>query len=491
MRVRRIVLLLPVLAAVLAPLPARAATVSLAELDASRLLVTQKVDGYVSVTDAQGSPVAGLGQSAFQVFESADGQSFRPVPSLLGFQPQAGAQNGIAFLLLLDNSGSMYDTLDGRATQDPTAMRITHAKDAVRTFLSSVTNAQDRVGLASFNTLFSLFSTPGSGGAGSRQRISDELDRIARPVPDQAYTELYASLSLAARAFAGVSGRKAIIVLSDGENYPFAEHSGRPSPVFGTRQFPFTEPIQACQEEGVTVYGINFGIGSRPDPNLLAITRETGGRLFGAADRAELAGVYQQIHRQVAAEYRLTWRGTTDPAEKKYVRVSVSAPDGNASSTRFYFTGTVFGLPLPRVNALFLLPLLVAAALLSLLMTLKLERGPGPARLVVLQTRIGHPVTRAINLGSAKTIIGSSPKANLTIVGAPQVKEQHATILHDPKDQSYTIAGTGDITVNNQPVKTRKLEPGDVIDVGGSTIVFEGQEKEKKKGTGLKKKDGS
>jgi hypothetical protein len=33
--------------------------------------------------------------------------------------------------------------------------------------------------------------------------------------------------------------------------------------------------------------------------------------------------------------------------------------------------------------------------------------------------------------------------------------------------------------VNNQPVKTRKLEPGDVIDVGGAVIVFD-DEKEKK-----------
>jgi len=32
--------------------------------------------------------------------------------------------------------------------------------------------------------------------------------------------------------------------------------------------------------------------------------------------------------------------------------------------------------------------------------------------------------------------------------------------------------------VNNQPVTTRKLESGDVIDVGGSTIVFENGERD-------------
>jgi hypothetical protein len=32
---------------------------------------------------------------------------------------------------------------------------------------------------------------------------------------------------------------------------------------------------------------------------------------------------------------------------------------------------------------------------------------------------------------------------------------------------------SGDLTVNNRPVKARKLEAGDVIDVGGATIVFD------------------
>jgi len=40
------------------------------------------------------------------------------------------------------------------------------------------------------------------------------------------------------------------------------------------------------------------------------------------------------------------------------------------------------------------------------------------------------------------------------------------------------VASGGEITVNNQPATTRILEAGDVIDVGGATIVFdEGEEK--------------
>ena len=174
------------------------------------------------------------------------------------------------------------------------------------------------------------------------------------------------------------------------------------------------------------------------------------------------------------------YRATTAPAEKKYLKVSVTGNGGESAATRFYFSSVVFGLPLANLSVALVVPFILGFILLWLLTLLKLERRPGPANLEVLQTRVGRPMTRILPLGSAKTVIGGSSKADLTIVGAPQVKEEHATILFDPKDKSYTVVGSGDITVNNQPVKTRKLQPGDVIDVGGATIVFDDTQDPKK-----------
>jgi Ca-activated chloride channel homolog len=456
---------------------ASALTVGLSQLDASRLLLTQEVDAYVSVTDPDGRPVEGLGRDAFSVFESADGSRFGRIDRITSFQPRAGARNGITFLLLIDDSGSMYDALDGTPTKDPARMRITHAKEAVRTFLSRMTNPADRVGLASFNTLYTGLSEP----AADRERIAGLLEKIGKPAPEEAYTELYGSLALAARALAKVRGRKAVVVLSDGENYPFTLVSGKDHPVFARHLFSYEEPILASQEEAVTVYGINFGHGDEKDRNLRAIARETGGTVFDAQNRDELEGVYEAIHRQVAGEYLLTYRATLAPAEKKFVRVEVSQGGESEDATRFYFSETVLGLPPGGLTPLLLIPLLLAAFLLWLLTALKLERKRGPASLEVIQTRVGHPATRMVRL-EEKTVIGGSPKANLTIVGAPQVREQHATILFDPGDESYTVVGSADILVNNRPVRTRKLETGDVIDVGGATIVFDDEGGGKKKG---------
>jgi Ca-activated chloride channel family protein len=463
--------LLPALLSSFLLLPgmAPALSISLAQIDASRLLVTQNVKVYVSVTDDNGRPVEGLDAGSFTIAESADGTSFQQIPGIAAFTANAGTVAGITFLLLIDNSGSMYDTMDGRPTTDPKLMRITQAKEAVRTLLAGMTNPGDRVGLGYFNTSWHLLSKPTT----DRARIDALLEGIQRPTPDQAYTELYASLSQAAREFAGIEGRKAIIVLSDGENYPYAAHAGKPHPVFGSRIFAYTEPIVANQEEGNTVYAVNFGTGNAPDRNLKEIALQTGGKIFDARNRDELAGVYETIHRQVAGEYLLTYRATLTPAEKKYVRARVTQPGGEASVTRFYFASTVFGLPLRGLTLLLLVPFVLACLLLWGLTLLRLERKGGPARLEVLQTQVGHPATRIVPLSSAATVIGGSPKADLTIVGAPQIKEQHATIIFDPKVRKYTVVGTGDILVNNQPVKTRTLETGDVIDVGGATIVFD------------------
>jgi Ca-activated chloride channel family protein len=453
-----------------------ALNMSLAQIDASRLLVTQNVQVYVSVTDDQGMPVEGLEKGAFSIAESSDGVSFQQIPQISVFTPNAGAVTGMTFFLLIDDSGSMYDTLEGKATTDPALTRIAHAKDAVRTLLAGMTNPADRVGLAYFNTSYHLLSRPTT----DRRRIDGLLDEIQRPASDQAYTELYASLTLAAQEFAGIQGRKAIIVLSDGENYPYAQHAGKAHPVFGNHIFTYMEPVTANQEEGNTIYAVNFGTGNVPDKNLKDIALQTGGKIFDARNTDELAGVYDTIHRQVAGEYLLTYRATLIPAEKKYVRAGISAPGGNASVTRFYFASTVFGLPLNRLTLLLVIPFVLACVLLWGLTLLRLERKPGPARLEVLQTQVGHPVTRVVQLTTAKTVIGGSAKADLTIVGAPQVKEQHATILFDQKTGSYTVVGTGDIKVNNQPVKTRTLETGDVIDVGGAMIVFDDEEKKRK-----------
>ena len=441
----------------------------LSQIDASRLLLGQTVRLYVSVTDDLGVPVEGIGAESFTIFESPDGQNFEKIEGLTEFKPGAASAEGITFLLLIDNSGSMYDTLEGRPTEDTARRRITHAKTAVRTFLGSMTSPKDTVGLASYNTSYTLLAA----ASGDKGQVAGFLDEIQQPDSEQAYTELYAALTLAVRDFQGLGGRKAIVILSDGENYPYLQHSGNPHPVFGDKIYDYNEPIRDCQEEGISVYAVNFA--AEKDPNLEAVALETGGTVFDARSQEELARVYQSIHEQVAGEYLIGYRATMAPAEKKYVRVLAQVQENGQpqQATRFYFSSTVFGLPLDRVGALLIVPFVLAFIALWLISLLKFEKKRGPATLEVLKTRVGRAQTRMLPLGTAKTVIGGSRSADLTIAGNPGIKERHATVVYDAKKKAYTVVGSGDLTVNNRPVKTKVLEPGDVIDVGGATIVFD------------------
>jgi Ca-activated chloride channel homolog len=439
--------------------------VRLSQIDTSRLLPAQNVRLYVSVTDDQGNPVEGLGAQSFRIFESPDGENFQRIEDMSEFKPGAASAEGITFLLLIDNSGSMYDTLSGRATEEAGRMRITHAKNAVRTFLGSMSQPKDKVGLVAYNTSYTLLAAPSA----DKNQVVDSLEGIERPDSEQAYTELYAALTLAVEDFRGFAGRKAIVILSDGENYPYLEYSGKPHPVFGEKIYRYTEPIRSCQEAGISVYAVNFA--AEKDPNLEAIAVETGGTVFDARDQEELARVYRRIHRQVAGEYLIGYRATMAPAQQKYVRVQVQE-DGQ-SRTRFYFSSTVFGVPRERLGILLVIPLVLAFVLLWLITLLKFEKKKGPATLEVLKTRVGRAQTRVMPLSSSKTVIGGGRSADLTIVGNPRLKEQHATVIFDAKKKAYTVVGSGDLRVNNRPVKTKVLEPGDVIDVEGATIVFD------------------
>lgn len=175
---------------------ADALTVSLAQIDTSGLLLRQTVNAYVSVTDDAGEPVTDLPQGTFGLSESADGEHYTTVP-LQRFEAKAGSSEGITFLLMIDNSGSMYDTPNATPTKDPAKMKITRAKEAIRAFLASMTSPKDRVGLVVFNTRYRLLARPSA----DKEHIASLLDQIQKPVPDEAYTELYTSLKAGSEEF--------------------------------------------------------------------------------------------------------------------------------------------------------------------------------------------------------------------------------------------------------------------------------------------------
>lgn len=448
-----------------------AESLRISQIDPSMLLFNQNVKVYISITDENGAPLKNIGRDKFAIFESADGNKFKQIPEIKDFQTMANYEAGINFLLLIDNSGSMYLNIQQRLTRNAADMKVNHAKQAIVTFLKSISNPKDRVGLSSYNSYYQSFSDPIS----DKVKIEAYLDNIKMPKGDEGHTEIYASLYRAVDEFRSVKGRKAILILSDGENRPFYSYTGKPHRDFGTKIYSYTEPIRYCQEEGISVFAINFGKGGeRKDRRLRDIAVQTGGTVFDAGDTKELTQIYSKIVAQILNEYLITYPATMDPADKKYVKVGYSSPDGTISAVRFYFSSTVFGRPLQHFSLLLLLPFLLALILIWFLSRIKFEKKKSDANIQVINPGPARAVTKMFTLNKGKTIIGGTASADMTIMsGITQIKEKHATIIFDRKKKNYTIIGDGEFKVNNKRVKTRVLESGDVINVGGATIVFD------------------
>jgi hypothetical protein len=269
------------------------------------------------------------------------------------------------------------------------------------------------------------------------------------------------------------------VVLSDGENYPFATYREESHPTYEEDIVEAEAALEALQREGIGAFAVNFA--TTGDPQLVDIVNESGGLLYDAESGAELAGVYEEIRRRVLDEYRVTYRPGLAPGERRYVRVRFDPGVGSpVETTRVYITSTIFGLPAENFGWPYLLPLLGAIVAALVLGLIRFRNSRTEPNLEVLDAR--GKSTQVFSLGSEKTVIGSSSGADLTVAGSPDMREQHATIVHDEKKGTYTVVSDTPIRVNNQRTTKRELTPGDVVQLPGATIVFDEPEGEEQKG---------
>jgi Ca-activated chloride channel family protein len=451
--------------------------INISQIDNSELLLEQNVKVYVNILDNSGKPLKGVKRSALSVSESSDGVNFEPV-KINGIEPEANYENGINFLLLVDNSGSMYWDINGNRITNDSKRRISAAKNAVINLLNSMENPRDRVGIASFNTYYTLYTVP----VNDKGKIENYLDEIKKPLPDEDWTEIYSSIFLASENFEGISGRKVIILLTDGVNEPYYLGTGKPHPKFGTKVFSYQEDIDKCLLKGCSVFAIKFGPhGEEKDTGLSIISRETGGMVFDASNEEELKSVYSKIRENVLNELQVTYRAGMEAANKKFVKVEMNTENGKISSTRYYYASIIFGVPLKRFTLLLLLPILLALIFLWILSLIKFKNRNRKPLLEVLDAPLGTVISKTFELKKNATVIGGSSKADMTIINAPAPKDEYATIVYDEKTKVYAIKSKDEVMVNNKPVRTRILESGDVINTGGVTIVFDAGDSEKKK----------
>jgi Ca-activated chloride channel family protein len=383
---RRILLLLPLILLLLALVPIFGPAAPIAAPDASPARVTQvdtahypDVTLYVGVTGTDGRTVGGLAARDFAVTE--DGQ---PV-TIADF---AGAAGPISTVLVIDRSGSMdeNDKIDG-------------AQDAARAFVEQM-RPGDQTELITFNQT-----------ARVDERFTGSQDELLRAIDDidaDGGTALYDSMVAGVDALKNASGRRALLLLTDGQD---CRESSICPDEYGSRR-GLEQAIAYAEQQGQPVYVIGLGDragGERDgiDEGVLRkIADETSGEYFYTPSGDQLAGLYRTLSAGLQQEYMLTYRSPRPfyDGTRRDIRVSVG---GAPAATGGYVERHVIDVRSdPRVGLLLLLPILGA-----LLAPTLLRRRP---------TTDHRPPTPAAR-DSAPISIESAPAIGSTIVQTASV----------------------------------------------------------------------
>ncbi|MCB1036093.1 MAG: VWA domain-containing protein [Acidobacteria bacterium] len=280
--------------------------VFLEDQDFTEKVQVRLVELYTVVTDRQGRPVKGLGQDRFAILEEGRPQEIAQF-SEAGDLP-------LALGLNIDSSASMFVKL-------PVVQQA--ASDFVRGFLSG----RDRAFLVDFDTQPRL----ARGLTGDLQSVVNGIHRL-RAGGD---SHLWESIVFSLVELQGVTGKKALVVFSDGAQ---EEES-----------LSFKVCHEYAQRLGVPIYLIVLhpGIARGDDltSSMKSFTRkleklaeDTGGRVYYLANTKTLDTIYSEIDEELRSQYLLAYYAETSEDELwRPVKVEVEGRGLKARTITGYF----------------------------------------------------------------------------------------------------------------------------------------------------------
>ena len=256
--------------------------------------VTEKVDVdivqvTVTVTNDRGEFVAGLPQSAFHVLEDGKPQTITYF---------ASEDVPLELVVAVDVSGSM-------------ATAMPKLKEAVKAFLGAVP-AENRLSLLGFNdTVFALTRRP-TDPPEERMRA---VDRLA----PWGATALYDVIVRGIDMLGARTGRKALIVFSDGEDQ--GSH------------VTLDQVEQRLQASDVTLYMIGQGRGLTVDRLKKVMERlstPSGGRVFAMASVDQLSSAFDTLLEELSHQYLIGYPPPGDVRDGKFHEIKVRV-DGHSN----------------------------------------------------------------------------------------------------------------------------------------------------------------
>jgi Ca-activated chloride channel family protein len=222
----------------------------------------------VSVIDRQGKYVVDLQQKDFRVFEDGVEQSITYFSNV--DQP-------FSVILVMDTSGS-------------TTSFLAQMKEAAKSFVEQLRPA-DTVQPVYFHGEIRPLTTK---SISNPDLLRAAIDQIT-PGPIDMGTRLYDAVDFALSTSQPASGRKAVILFTDGEN------------TWGKATMKST--LRQAEESDVIIYTLQYG-NPRAQKYLQQLAEKTGGRYLMAADANAISGSFAEVAAELRRQYVLGYQPT-------------------------------------------------------------------------------------------------------------------------------------------------------------------------------------
>lgn len=266
------------------------------------------VNVFVSVTDANGAPIAGLNKDNFQLSEDNEPQK------IAVFDKQSALP--LSIVLALDTSLSTHRDL---------ALELASA----RKFAHDVLRPADGISLFQFSDVVDKLT-----------RFSADMkqfDRAIQRIKPGGATALYDALYLGAQELEKRQPRKVMVVITDGGDT--------------ASTVDYKDAVRAEQEAEAVVYSIivvpveaSAGRDTGGEHALIQISHDTGGQHFYATSGPDLDAAFHKISDELRTQYLLAYYPQQRYSDSDFRRISVKltgVPGADSMKLRYrtgYYT---------------------------------------------------------------------------------------------------------------------------------------------------------
>jgi Ca-activated chloride channel family protein len=243
----------------------------------------------VMVTDRAGLPVMDLKQPDFTILEQGKPQKITSFNYASNLPIAAG--------VLLDHSGSMKP-------------RMEQAKSAALEFFKKIMRPGDRA----FVTGFAFDAKSASPFVSDVSSLQSQVSAIPEA---SGGTALYDAIVTGLYRFRTLQGRRALIILTDGEDT--------------TSRTSYEEMLTYARSARVPLYFIGVGLGifdASGTNKMKTLAAETGGIAYFIHDIKQLDETYAQLDKDLRSQYLIAYNAQTSVKDRAYrkVEVKVSKP---------------------------------------------------------------------------------------------------------------------------------------------------------------------